>query len=528
MPEQLPFRNETNELRLLFEVSRALDGASELGDQLDKTLELVARYTGMMRGTLLLVDENTAEITAEASYGLSVAERQRARYKIGEGVTGKVIQTGSPVIVTNISADPLFLNRTGARDIQKENISFICVPILIQGKAVGALSADCLFAESICLEEDMRLLQILASLIARAVQIRREFKAMHSAVVEENRRLQHIVRTSFHPAGMVGSSPAFRQLMLEVAQVSSSGATVLLRGESGTGKELVANTIHANSPRAGKPFIRINCAALPENLVESELFGHERGAFTGAVGVRKGRFEMAHGGTLFLDEIGDMPLGTQVKLLRVLQEKEFERVGGETTLRVDVRLVAATNQDLEAMVKRGAFREDLYYRISVFPILLPPLRERQGDIMTLATRFVEQMSQRHGRKDISISAEAAEVLMSYSWPGNIRELENVIERAVILCAHQDQIRAAQLSAWLRPDAPVTAVAQAHHIALPQTASLHDVLHAVEERMIRDALENTGGNMAKAAACLGISERIMGLRMKKYSLEYRLFRKKEQA
>ncbi|GAB1409360.1 sigma-54-dependent Fis family transcriptional regulator [Desulfovibrionales bacterium] len=526
MPDQLPFRNETNELRLLFEVGRALDGASELGDQLETTLELMARYTGMMRGTLLLVDESTAEITAEASYGLSDAERQRARYKIGEGVTGRVIQTGTPVIVPNISEDPLFLNRTGARDIQKENISFVCVPILVNGKAVGALSADSLFAESVCLEEDMRLLQILASLIARAVQIRREFKAMHSAVVEENRRLQDIVRISFRPVGMVGSSPAFRQVMLEVARVSSSGATVLLRGESGTGKELVANTIHANSPRAGKPFIKINCAALPENLVESELFGHERGAFTGAVGVRKGRFEMAHGGTLFLDEIGDMPLATQAKLLRVLQEREFERVGGETTLQVDVRLLAATNQDLEAMVKSGTFREDLYYRISVFPIMLPPLRERQEDIMTLAIRFVEKMSERHGRKGIRIPAEAADVLMSYSWPGNIRELENVIERAVLLCENGGEIGAAQLSAWLHTSPSVVPDGQMHTWVPSKAVSLHDALHAVEKRMIEESLKCAGGNMAKAAACLGISERIMGLRMKKYDLKYRLFRKKE--
>lgn len=523
MPDQLPFRNETAELRLLFEVSRALDGASELGDQLNKILELMAGYTGMMRGTLLLVDENSAEITAEASYGLKDEERLRARYKIGEGVTGKVIQTGKPVIVPNISEEPLFLNRTGARDIQKEHVSFICVPILIRGKAVGALSADCLFAESVCLEEDMRLLQILASLIARAVQTRREFKAMHSAVVEENRRLQNIVRSNFHPAGMVGSSPAFRHLLLEVAQVSSSGATVLLRGESGTGKELVANTIHANSPRAGKPFIKINCAALPENLVESELFGHERGAFTGAVGVRKGRFEMAHGGTLFLDEIGDMPPGIQVKLLRVLQEKEFERIGGENTLRVDVRLVAATNRDLESMVRIGAFREDLYYRISVFPITLPSLRERQGDIMTLAAHFTEKMSERHGRKNIRVSPEAADLLMSYSWPGNIRELENVIERAVILSESENEIRAAQLPVWLR-DAPSP---HPQKPATPSGATLQEALGEVEEHMLEDALTRAGGNMAKAAAMLGITERMMGLRMKKYGLNYRIFRKAEK-
>ena len=521
MPEQLPFRNETNELRLLFEVSRALEGASRLDDHLDKTLELMASYTGMMRGTLLLVDENTAEITAEAAYGLRETERDRARYKVGEGITGKVIETGRPIIVPKISEEPLFLNRTGARDIRKENISFICVPIILNGKTVGALSADCLFAESVSLEEDMRLLQILASLIAKAVNIRGEFRAMHSAVVEENRRLQNIVHKSANSGGMVGSSPAFRQVLEEVAQVTSSGITVLIRGESGTGKELVANTIHTNSPRAGKPFIKINCAALPESLVESELFGHERGAFTGAVGIRKGRFEMANGGTLFLDEVGDMSLGTQAKLLRVLQEKEFERVGGTLTLRVDVRLVAATNRDLESMVKTGEFREDLYYRLSVFPIMLPPLRERRSDIMPLVSHFIKKLSEQHHRNVLRVSSEVADLLMNYAWPGNIRELENIIERAMILCGTECEIQAIHLPAGVRN----VTVKQALSSQKISASSLQEALDALEARMIGEALEEAEGNMAKAAEQLGISDRIMGLRMKKYGFDFRVFRKK---
>jgi Nif-specific regulatory protein len=512
----LQIRSEANELRLLFEVSQALDGATDISDRLDSALELMARYTGMMRGTLLLVDPTSEEIVAEVAYGLKSSEQKRARYKFGEGVTGRVIATGKPMVVPRVSEEPLFLNRTEARDLYKEEISFLCAPILVGGKAVGALSADRLFADSVCLEEDMRLLQVLASLIARAVRIRREFKAMHTAVVEENRRLQKLVHGTFDAGALVGSSAVMRSMLEEVVQVTGTNATVLIRGESGTGKELVAGIIHANSARAGRPFVKVNCAALPEGLVESELFGHERGAFTGAIGARKGRFEMAHGGTLFLDEVGDMTPMIQAKLLRVIQEREFERVGGMETLRVDVRIIAATNRDLEGMVARGEFRQDLYYRLSVFPLILPPLRERRDDIMALVTHFVDKACLGNNRKVVRISPQAADLLMSYTWPGNIRELENVIERAVILCGLDGVIEAQHLPSWLQPS-------QAS-LPLPSGGStLDSALASLEERLIKDALCNAGGNMAKAAARLGITERVMGLRMKKYGLDFRTFR-----
>ena len=512
----LNIRNETNELRLLFEVCQALEGASELSDHLDTALSLMARYTGMMRGALFLVDPSGTDIAVEASYGLKTAEQRRAHYKLGEGITGKVSESGKPMFVPNVSREPLFLNKTGARDLQKEEVSFICVPIMVDGKTVGALSADRLFADSVSLEEDMRLLQVLASLIARAVRIRRQFNEMHSAVVEENRRLQNLMNNKFEAGDMVGNSAPMRAMLEELAQVTHSNATVLIRGESGTGKELVAGIVHANSNRAGRPFIKVNCAALPEGLVESELFGHERGAFTGAVGIRKGRFEMAHGGTLFLDEVGDMTPLTQAKLLRALQEKQFERVGGTETLHVDVRLIAATNRNLEIMVAEGAFRQDLYYRLSVFPLILPPLRERRDDIMPLVTHFVEKLSAQNKRKVVRISSEVAKMLMSYDWPGNIRELENVMERAVILCGVDGIITARHLPLWM----------QNTQLRQEVPATLDGALSALEERLIVEALEEAAGNMTKASQRLGITERIMGLRMKKYNLDFRSFRKSE--
>jgi Nif-specific regulatory protein len=518
MPEP-QIRYETNELRLLFEVSQALEGVTDISDHLETALDLMARYTGMMRGTLTLLEPNGTDIVVEAAYGLNPEEQKRAKYKLGEGVTGRVIETGRPMVVPRASREPLFLNRTGARDLSKEEISFICVPIILKNRVVGALSADRLFADSVRTEEDERLLQVLASLIARAVQVRLDFHAMHSAVVEENRRLQRIVRGGFHSDSLVSKSAPMRSVIEELAHVSGSNATVLLRGESGTGKELAASIIHNNSPRAGRPFIKVNCAALPENLVESELFGYERGAFTGAVSSRKGRFEMAHGGTLFLDEVGDMTPMTQAKLLRVIQEREFERVGGNDTIRVDVRIVAATNRNLEEMVASGSFRRDLYYRLSVFPVLIPPLRERRDDIMPLVTYFVEKAGATNGRKISRITTKAANMLRQYDWPGNIRELENVIERAVILSGVDGVIDTLHLPAWMQDQDQRSA----ENPDNPE-ASLDEAVSALEKRMIIDALESCSGNMARAAGQLGVTERVMGLRMRRYGLEYKSFRK----
>ena len=517
-------RYDTSELRLLFEVSQALEGVSAITDHLQATLDLMARHTGMMRGALSLLEPNGHDIVVEAAYGLKNSELKRARYTIGEGVTGKVIETGTPMIVQKVSESPLFLNRTGARDLHKEEISFICVPILLNGKAVGALSADRLFADSVCLDEDMRLLQVLATLIARAVKNRLDVHAIHASVVEENRRLQTLVRGKFHMDSMVGSSAAMRTLIEEMAQVADSSATVLIRGESGTGKELVASVIHSNSSRAGRAFIKVNCAALPENLIESELFGYERGAFTGAVGTRKGRFEMAHGGTLFLDEVGDMAPLTQAKLLRAIQEKEFERVGGTETIRVDVRLVAATNRDLEAMVAEGTFRQDLYYRLCVFPVILPPLRERRDDIMALVTHFTDKIGSANDRTISCVTPQAASRLITYDWPGNIRELENAIERAVIICGEDGVIDVRHLPPWLQQEAePCPCGSTGFAVDLAQ-GSLDDALASLEKSMMIAALQETGGNMLKTAARLGITTRIMGLRMKKHKLDYKEFRR----
>lgn len=501
-------RNEVKELRLLFEVLQILDSASDLSDNLETVLEVMAEHTGMMRGVITLLDERHGEIAIEAAYGMSPEAQSRGRYKLGEGITGKVVESGKPLVIPNVLVEPLFLNRTGSRG-RKEAVSFVCVPIKMEGRVIGALSADRLFAESEALEEDMRLLTVLASLVAKAVRNRQE----HHRMLEENRRLLDVLLEQTRPGMFVGTSPGLRAVLTQLAQVAPTSATVLLLGESGTGKELAANTIHAGSPRAGHPFVKVNCAALPEGLIESELFGHEKGAFTGAAGPRKGRFEAADGGTLFLDEIGELSLSTQVKLLRVLQEHEFERLGGLETRKVDVRVVAATSRNLEQMGRDGLFRQDLFYRLNVFPVSMPPLRERPEDVHPLIEHFLEKYGHTIGKRGLRVTPEAEALLLAHPWPGNIRELENVIERAVILTT-DGLIRPSLLPPSMQASCPLSSL----HGTLPEA------LERVERQLITQALRECRGNMGKAAQALGISERVMGLRMRKFALDYKTFRR----
>ncbi|HOW18306.1 MAG TPA: nif-specific transcriptional activator NifA, partial [Phycisphaerae bacterium] len=481
---------------------------------LGPVLNALAARMGVARSTLTLVNKETGELSIAAAHGLSASQQERGRYRPGEGVTGRVVQTGRPAVVPRISEEPLFLNRTGARKrLRKKDISFICVPIKLGNEVIGALSADRLFAEDVSLEEDVRLLSIIASMIAQAVRLRPTALEERQHLLEDNVRLRDELRERFRPANIVGNSRGMQAVYDLIAQVCKSDTTVLIRGESGTGKELVANAIHYNSPRASKPLVKVNCAALPESVLESELFGHEKGAFTGALAMRKGRFELAEGGTLFLDEIGDFSAATQIKLLRVLQEREFERVGGVTTIKADVRVIAATNRNLEALIESGKFRQDLYYRLNVFPIHIPPLRERKADILLLADYFVEKYAKANHKAVRRISTPAIDMLMAYHWPGNVRELENCIERAVVL-SNDDVIHGHHLP-------PTLQTAEASGTVFSGT--LQATLDNVERELLLDALKSARGNRAKAARALGISERLMGLRVKKHGIDARRFR-----
>jgi Nif-specific regulatory protein len=505
---------ELSELTLLLELSEILDSSMDLHKVLGPAMEAIHRHMGMFRGTITLLNRETGEISIEAAYGLSPSEQRRGTYQLGEGVTGRVVAEGRPAVVPRVSEEPRFLDKTGSlKDLDRSEVSFICVPIKLENETIGTLGANRLFTGDISLEEDVRLLRIIASMISRAVRLRQQAQEERQRLIEERARLREELKERFRPANIIGRSKAMQHVYDLIAQVAHSDTTVLLGGESGVGKELVAHAIHYNSRRADGPFVKVSCAALPESIIESELFGHEKGAFTGATQQRPGRFERADGGTLFLDEVGDLSPATQVRLLRVLQEREFERVGGTEPIRTDVRVIAATNRDLEAAIEKGDFRRDLYYRLNVFPIHIPPLRERRTDIMLLADHFVEKYSKRHGKNVRRISTPAIDMLTSYHWPGNVRELENCIERAVLL-SEDDVIHGHHLP-------PTLQTAEASGTVPP--GDLEAVLDSVEREMILEALKSSRGNMAKAARSLGITERVMGLRVKKHGIDPRRFR-----
>ena len=500
-------RGDVRELTLLFQISRILDESLDLREVLGPVLEVLRSRLGVRIGVLGLLNRETGEISIEAALGLSELQRERGRYRIGEGVIGRVIQNGQPVSVPDVAAEPLFLNRTGALDTGRgAGESFTCVPIKLGNQVVGALATGRL-ADPDASEDIVRLLSIVASMIAQAVKLRQTAEEQRQRLAAENDRLRGELQSRFRPANIVGNSEAMRTVYRLIEQVAGSETTVLIRGETGTGKDLVAHAIHYNSPRAERPFVKVNVAALPDSVIESELFGHERGAFTGAVASRKGRFEIAHGGTIFLDEIGDLAPHVQVKLLRVLQEREFERVGGDATLRSDVRLIAATNRNLEELLDQESFRADLYYRLAVFPVHIPPLRERRSDVMQLADHFVERYEMRR------ISTPAIDMLMSYHWPGNVRELENCIERAALLSSDQ--------------------VIHGHHLPPSlQTAdatgtgprgTLKSMVARVERELIEEALKWARGNLSAAGRRLGTTERIMGLRVRRYGIDPHRFR-----
>ena len=497
------------ELSLLFDISIKLSDTLDLKAALKPILRMTAEHMEIPRGTLTILNRNRGEIVIEEAYGLRPEEQAKGRYHLGEGITGTVIDTGKAIAVPRISEEPLFLDRTGAREhLDKSDIAFICVPVKIGSETIGALSADRSSREASALDADMRLLTIIASTISQALRLRQLAQEEMEKVLRENERLQNQLKDRYRPKAIVGNSKIMSGLYELIETVAKANTTVLILGESGVGKERVAHAIHYGSARADKPFVTVNCAALPESLIESELFGHEKGAFTGATMARKGRFELADRGTIFLDEVGELPPAVQTKLLRIIQEKEFERIGGNTTLKSDVRIVAATNRDLVTSIREGKFREDLYYRLNVFPIIVPPLRERRTDIMLLADHFVQRYAREQGKKIESISTSATDKLMNYHWPGNVRELENCIERAVILCG-DGNIRSHHLPPNLQ-----TVASAAHDLP----ATFKGTMAGMEKEIITAELRRSRGNMARAARALGITERMMGLRVAKYAID----------
>jgi Nif-specific regulatory protein len=507
---------ETKQLNTLREISKALSSSLNLAEVMQHILDVLKEHLGMERGTIALLGPDTNEISIQVACGLDLEAIKRGRYKIGEGIIGKVVETGEPIVVPNVGKEPLFLNRTQARDITKSQIGYICVPVKLENKTIGAMSVDRLFVaeEDPSFDMDVQLLAIISSMVAQVVRIHELVKKDKEILTSENLRLKRELKKKFHPINIIGESKRMTEVYSSIELVSTTRANVMLRGESGTGKELVARAIHYYSGRAEKPFIKISCASLPETLLESELFGHEKGAFTGAGSMKLGRFELAHTGTLFLDEIGDVTAAMQVKLLRVLQEREFERVGGVQTICVDVRIIAATNKDLEKEVKEGRFREDLYYRLNVVPIFLPALRERKEDILSLAQNFLKKANEENNKNVKRLLADAWDYVMQYPWPGNVRELENAIERAVIMC-QGEVIGKEHFPLGLQ--AKISSAAESLITYAEQVEDLPRAVEELEKRLLKNALEKTRGNKRKAARLLGLTERMIGYKVKSYDL-----------
>ncbi|WP_207678441.1 sigma 54-interacting transcriptional regulator [Desulfonema magnum] len=503
------------EVTLLYEISKALNEHLELKKSLYKVLDILSNSMGMVRGTVTILHPLRDEIVIEVAHGLSRTAIENVKYKLGEGITGKVIETGVPVAIPKISEEPLFLDRTHSRKIKidHQEMSFICVPVKKSNQVIGALSVDKPFDESYPLKQGKKLLSVVATMLARHVINLETIRLEKEQLREENKRLRNELENKYRITNIIGNSNKMREVFQMITQVSKSNATVLIRGESGTGKELVANSIHYNSLRVKNTFVKLNCAAIPSNLIESELFGHEKGSFTGAVRQKLGRFELAHKGTLFLDEIGSISPDVQVRLLRVLQEKEFERVGGHKTIKTDVRIIAATNKNLEKAVDDETFRGDLYYRLNVFPIYMPPLRERKTDILLLADHFLEKYAKENLKDIRRFSTPAIDMLMDYHWPGNVRELENCIERAVLLC-EEGVINSYHL--------PPTLQTGTESDTLP-SRSLDEALGNLEKEMLIDALKNTRGNITQASRLLKTTVRKFAYKSKKYGIEYHYYR-----
>ncbi|MCF7837780.1 MAG: sigma 54-interacting transcriptional regulator [Candidatus Marinimicrobia bacterium] len=509
----------SRKLNVLFRISQAITHQHVIPALLDEVLSVFETEMDLRRGTFTLRRGDSDIFAIEASRGLSAAERRLGEYRAGEGITGRVAASGQPTLVADVSQDPNFLNRTRSR--RESGIAFLCAPIRHEGKTIGTLSIDRVGGDETELRQDLEFLMLVADLLADAVAGIRAQIEERQGLLAENERLRRELGDRFRPDNMIGNCGSMRAVYDQIAQVAAHSATVLIRGESGTGKELVARALHYSSPRRNLPFIAVNCAALPEHLVESELFGHEKGAFTGAVQQRKGRFELAHGGTLFLDEIGDISAAVQVRLLRVLQEREFERVGGAATVKVNVRVVAATSTDLEKALREGRFREDLFYRLNVFPILLPPLRERGSDVLLLADYFVAQYSRQYERPIKRISTTAINMMTAYHWPGNVRELENCIERAVLTST--DGV----LHGYTLPPTLQTAEQTQTALLRPESGSLRDMVDAYEREIITDALKQARGNAAAAARLLHTTQRILNYRIGKLRLDPQQFRHYEK-
>lgn len=515
MNNQYEFEKEIEDLSCLYSITKVLAGLGDLSQCLEKAMEIIHNSKNMENGTVTIVNQFTGKLEIEAAYGISEENRKKGKYKIGEGITGRVVATGEPIIIPHIAEDPNFLDRTKSRgDIRTQKRSFLCVPIKDTSHVIGALSVDRIYKDGVDEQanKDLQFLMVLSSIIAQTTQRIQEENKEKEKLRKENQKLKRELSERNKINDIIGNSSKMQDVFEMIHRVVDSNATVLLRGESGTGKTLIAKAIHYNSKRKGRPFVAVNCSAIPVTLLENELFGHEKGAYTGAVDQKIGKFEQAEGGTLFLDEIGDISHSVQVKLLNIVQERCFQRLGSSENIKCDVRIVVATNKDLEKAVIEKKFREDLYYRLNVFPVYLPPLRERRTDILLLAEFFLNKYANENNKKINRISTSAIDMMIQYHWPGNVRELQNCIERAVLIC-DEDTIRSSHLPPSLQ-------------IADEKEEKLFSLTNAVErfeKDLIIEGLKRNNGNQTKTAKYLNTSLRIINYKIHQYSIDPKTYK-----
>ena len=502
---------DTRELSIVNEVAKILSRGFNFNSAIDSILKTLYSYWDTNLSFVAIYDSQDRALKIIRAFGFSASEMKRGIFKRGEGATGKVFKSGVPVVLTDLQSNPAFLNRTRIKDKLQGDETFMAVPIKVGGDIVGVLAVFKRFGSKESIERGLETLLILGTLIGMFYRLSERMEEERQEWEEERKILTEELKRTYSIHGIVGSSEAIKSLIDLVKKVAETDSTVLITGESGTGKSLIAKAIHFLSPRKNSPFVTINCAAIPETLLEAELFGYEKGAFTGAHAPKKGKFELAHGGTIFLDEIGDMPLTLQAKILRVIQDREIEPLGSEKVVRVDVRIIAATNRDLFSLVKEGRFREDLFYRLSVIPIHIPPLRDRKEDIPLLVEHFLGLYNQKY-KKNLKVSPDAMEALMEYDWPGNIRELENTVERMVVM--NDKTVKATDL--------PPHILAYRRRSGGDVYLDLPERIRETEVEKIVEALERTGYVKSRAAKLLGYTLRQLDYRIKKYGIEIKKF------
>ncbi len=495
-------------LDLLSHLSNLMEHVDDADVFIQKVVDTV-RESGFEYTSIKLLQPIHDELNVAYSSGLSEDQEKLFSYKLGEGITGEVASLGQEISLYNTDKDGRFLDKlklaTGA------SYSFYCFPIKLESSVVGVINSLGNQGSPEIHQANILFFRTLSPLIAQSLRITSKFNFISKQFLQENQRLQKALSGQKGLPNIIGKGSKMNNIYDQILNVAPTNASVLITGANGTGKEMIADALHYQSHRAEFPFIKVNCAALPENLLESELFGHEKGAFTGAIHQKKGRFELAQGGTIFLDEIGELPFSLQSKLLRVLQNREYERVGGTKTLRTDARVIVASNKNLNQEVELGNFREDLFYRLNVYPIYIPKLSERKTDILLLAEHFLKKYTTENKKSISRISTPAIDLIMSYHWPGNVRELENCIERAVIV-AEIDTIRSQDLP----PSLQSTSASPSH---AEQNWSLPQAVANLEKEMIIEAMKKHNGHQGRAARTVDVTERQMGYKIKKYDLIY---------